>query len=373
MGADFGGYRIFNRGDTGVAGFMANSDPSIPPHWQPYVGGGRCRRARRRRPRTSAASWSRSRWTSRPSAVRDHPGPAGRGLRDPQAAAPVVANREACETVGRPGGRRLAALPDRAGGSHSERPVQAAPGARPRPRRARRQAHPRLPRRRARGRHHRAAAGLGEAALPRLLLPAGRRADRAARAGRRHVHSPSRGEAADLHGQGGRQGGAAGALRYEDSPSTTSARRSGSSGTPWTPGSRRTRRCSCTRATPTRGSTSCRSSRHVRVEVDGVTVAESAKPTLLFETGLPTRYYLPKTHVRMDLLTPTDTETHCPYKGQAEYWSVDIGRRRARRPRLVLPDAAAREPADRRPRLLLQREGRPVRRRRQAGLTFTVV
>jgi uncharacterized protein (DUF427 family) len=66
------------------------------------------------------------------------------------------------------------------------------------------------------------------------------------------------------------------------------------------------------------------SSRHVRVEVDGVTVAESARPTLLFETGLPVRYYLPKTHVRMDLLTPTATVTHCPYKGQAEYWSVTV-------------------------------------------------
>ena len=67
------------------------------------------------------------------------------------------------------------------------------------------------------------------------------------------------------------------------------------------------------------------SSRHVRVEVDGVTIAESDKPTLLFETGLPARFYLPKTHVRMDLLTPTDTATHCPYKGQAEYWSVRTG------------------------------------------------
>jgi uncharacterized protein (DUF427 family) len=67
------------------------------------------------------------------------------------------------------------------------------------------------------------------------------------------------------------------------------------------------------------------SSRHVRVEVAGVTIAESAKPTLLFETGLPVRYYLPKTHVRMDLLTPTDTKTHCPYKGRAEYWSVRTG------------------------------------------------
>jgi uncharacterized protein (DUF427 family) len=63
------------------------------------------------------------------------------------------------------------------------------------------------------------------------------------------------------------------------------------------------------------------SSRHVRVELGGQVVAESASPRLLFETGLPTRYYLPRTHVRMDLLTPTDSESHCPYKGQAEYWS----------------------------------------------------
>jgi uncharacterized protein (DUF427 family) len=67
------------------------------------------------------------------------------------------------------------------------------------------------------------------------------------------------------------------------------------------------------------------SSRHVRVEVDGVTVAESTKPTLLFETGLPVRYYLPKPHVRMDLLIPTDSVSHCPYKGQAEWWSVRPG------------------------------------------------
>jgi uncharacterized protein (DUF427 family) len=63
----------------------------------------------------------------------------------------------------------------------------------------------------------------------------------------------------------------------------------------------------------------------VRVEVDGVTVAESSSPRLLFETGLPVRYYLPKTHVSMELLTPTDTVTHCPYKGAAEYWSVHAG------------------------------------------------
>ncbi|MFC1411195.1 DUF427 domain-containing protein [Streptacidiphilus sp. N1-12] len=67
------------------------------------------------------------------------------------------------------------------------------------------------------------------------------------------------------------------------------------------------------------------SSRHVRIEVDGVTVAESRNARLLFETGLPTRYYLPKTHVRMDLLERTDTVTRCPYKGTAEYWSIRVG------------------------------------------------
>ena len=61
------------------------------------------------------------------------------------------------------------------------------------------------------------------------------------------------------------------------------------------------------------------------MQVDGVTIAESQSPRLLFETGLPVRYYLPKTHVRLDLLEPTDAVTHCPYKGQAEYWSVRTG------------------------------------------------
>ncbi|MBO0775279.1 MAG: DUF427 domain-containing protein [Actinobacteria bacterium] len=67
------------------------------------------------------------------------------------------------------------------------------------------------------------------------------------------------------------------------------------------------------------------SSRHVRVEVDGVTLADSRQPRILFETGLPPRYYLPLTEVRMDLLRPSGTESHCPYKGTASYWSVDTG------------------------------------------------
>ncbi len=67
------------------------------------------------------------------------------------------------------------------------------------------------------------------------------------------------------------------------------------------------------------------STRHVRVDVDGVTVADTRGARLLFETNLPTRYYLPKPDVRLDLLEPSDKVTHCPYKGQAEYWSVRVG------------------------------------------------
>ena len=66
------------------------------------------------------------------------------------------------------------------------------------------------------------------------------------------------------------------------------------------------------------------SSRHVRIEIDGVTVAETSSPRLLFETGLPTRYYLPKTAVRMDLLEPSDTVTRCPYKGQTVHWAAQV-------------------------------------------------
>jgi uncharacterized protein (DUF427 family) len=70
------------------------------------------------------------------------------------------------------------------------------------------------------------------------------------------------------------------------------------------------------------------SSRHVRVEIDGVTVAESRSPRILFETGLPPRYYLPLPDVRMDLLVPSDTHTSCPYKGTAGYWSVEVNGKR---------------------------------------------
>ena len=69
-----------------------------------------------------------------------------------------------------------------------------------------------------------------------------------------------------------------------------------------------------------------RSSRTVRVELDGVVLAETASPVFVFETGLPTRYYVPRTDVRFEHLVPTDTVTECPYKGRTSaYWSVRTG------------------------------------------------
>ncbi len=69
-----------------------------------------------------------------------------------------------------------------------------------------------------------------------------------------------------------------------------------------------------------------RSTRLVRVELDGLTLAESSSPVMVFETGLPTRYYLNRTDVDFSLLTPTETVTACPYKGTTSgYWSVRAG------------------------------------------------
>lgn len=67
------------------------------------------------------------------------------------------------------------------------------------------------------------------------------------------------------------------------------------------------------------------SSRRVEIAVNGITIADSRRPCMLLETGLPTRYYLPKLDVRMDLLEPTGTQTACPYKGRtSRYWSVEV-------------------------------------------------
>jgi uncharacterized protein (DUF427 family) len=79
-------------------------------------------------------------------------------------------------------------------------------------------------------------------------------------------------------------------------------------------------------------------SRHVVVEAGGLLVADSRRSHVLFETGLPPRYYLPQPDVRANLLRPSDHVTHCPYKGRAIHWSIAGGTE-------VLPDAAWSYPA----------------------------
>ncbi len=66
-----------------------------------------------------------------------------------------------------------------------------------------------------------------------------------------------------------------------------------------------------------------RSTRTVRVELGGVRLAESSSPVMVFETGLPTRYYLNRTEIDFGHLTASATVTECPYKGTTSgYWSV---------------------------------------------------
>ena len=65
------------------------------------------------------------------------------------------------------------------------------------------------------------------------------------------------------------------------------------------------------------------STRHVTVALEGVVLADSSAPVLLFETDLPTRYYLPREDVRLDDLSPSTNRSHCPYKGEADrYWDA---------------------------------------------------
>jgi uncharacterized protein (DUF427 family) len=66
------------------------------------------------------------------------------------------------------------------------------------------------------------------------------------------------------------------------------------------------------------------SSRHVEVRLDGVLLADSHAPRILYETSLPPRYYLPLPDVRMHHLRPSASISSCPYKGNAAYWSVEI-------------------------------------------------
>jgi uncharacterized protein (DUF427 family) len=140
------------------------------------------------------------------------------------------------------------------------------------------------------------------------------------------VHSPSRGDADAFTVRAGGREAAGAALRYEQSPFDElreTVRLDWDSMDAWFEEDEQV--FTHPRDPYTRVDILA-ASRHVRVEIGGVTVAETDKPTLLFETGLPTRYYLPRTHVRMEMLEPSSTVSHCPYKGEAAYWSLRSGR-----------------------------------------------
>ena len=71
------------------------------------------------------------------------------------------------------------------------------------------------------------------------------------------------------------------------------------------------------------------STREVRVVFGKETIALTRRGLFLFETGLPTRYYVPPGDVRMEFLSPTRKTSTCPYKGQASYWTIRVGGREA--------------------------------------------
>src|SRR4029077_3034408 len=64
---------------------------------------------------------------------------------------------------------------------------------------------------------------------------------------------------------------------------------------------------------------------HFEVTLGGEKLAESDRAVLLNETGYPTRYYIPREDVRTELLRPTSHHTTCPFKGEASYWSAEVG------------------------------------------------
>jgi len=77
-----------------------------------------------------------------------------------------------------------------------------------------------------------------------------------------------------------------------------------------------------------------RSNRNVRIELDGVTLAEASTSVMVFETGLPTRYYIDQRNVRFESLVSSETRTECPYKGRtSSYWSVEVAGK-------IVPDVA---------------------------------
>jgi uncharacterized protein (DUF427 family) len=186
---------------------------------------------------------------------------------------------------------------------------------------------PGLPGGRGGGRYHPAAPGLGGPLLPDLLLPVQDvRADLLVPSAT-VTHSPGRGDAQHFIIKAGGRNAEDAALRYVDSPITELRhliRLDWDAMDGW---SEEDEEVYTHPRDPYTRVDILATSRRVRIELDRVVLAESTNARVLFETGLPPRWYLPKPDLRMDLLVPTGTATHCPYKGQAQYWSIRLGDR----------------------------------------------
>ena len=66
------------------------------------------------------------------------------------------------------------------------------------------------------------------------------------------------------------------------------------------------------------------SERRLRVALDGEVIAESSRVVELHETRYPTRYYIPLEDVREGVFEPSERTSHCPYKGDASYFSARV-------------------------------------------------
>jgi uncharacterized protein (DUF427 family) len=158
---------------------------------------------------------------------------------------------------------------------------------------------------------------------PQYYIPIGDVADGVVNASQKAAHSPSRGDATSFNVRAGHRDAPDAAWSYSDSPIEElrgMVRFDFDAMDAWFeedeeifvhPRSPHTR----VQILP--------SSRHVIVTVDDIVVADTHRPTFLHETGLIRRTYVNKLAVRMDLLTPTDTTSRCPYKGTARYWTLD--------------------------------------------------
>ena len=159
---------------------------------------------------------------------------------------------------------------------------------------------------------------------PQYYLPIGDVADGVLQPSPKRVHSPSRGDATSFHVHAGGRQATDAAWTYPDSPIEELRGRVRFEFDAMEGWFEEDEEIFVHPRSPNTRIQILPSSRHVTVTVDDIVIADSHRPTFLHETGLIRRTYFNKLDVRMDLLTPTDTTSRCPYKGTARYWTVDL-------------------------------------------------